>query len=76
MREKKGGQKIFEIKFLFIKIFSQKEDDDSIEYVCCCGDGDGSPIGEKKHHYYRLLLLLLPRVSNVRGGERQSRRSR
>jgi len=80
-RRKKRGQncrdKTLFIIIIIILFSSRAKRLLIIVHYVCCGDGDGSPIGKKKH-YHRLLLLLLlfPRVSNVRAGERQSRRSR
>ena len=81
-RRKKRGQNcrdktLFIIIIIIILFSSRAKRLLIIVHYVCCGDGDGSPIGKKKH-YHRLLLLLLlfPRVSNVRAGERQSRRSR
>ena len=79
-RRKKRGQncrdKTLFIIIIIILFSSRAKRLLIIVHYVCCGDGDGSPIGKKKHYHRLLLLLLFPRVSNVRAGERQSRRSR
>ena len=79
-RRKKRGQncrdKTLFIIIIIILFSSRAKRLLIIVHYVCCGDGDGSPIGKKKHYHSLLLLLLFPRVSNVRAGERQSRRSR